>query len=84
MKDRFNNAGAEYLDDLGRYRQTEQALENATTIHFVEEKEDAFVVTTRFGFVYGPFSSHVEARKWATTNDATEISFLNGIEGEKK
>lgn len=64
MKNKFNNDGAEYLDDLGRYRQTEQALEEYSKAKITAD-DYPFVVTTRLGMVYGPFITHKDARVWA-------------------
>ena len=76
MKDRFNN-GAEYLDDLGRYRSTEQALENPkkdNLIHF-EEDSQGFVVLNKFGLAWGPFVSFNSGYAWAKSVCGPEEEF---------
>ena len=72
----------EYLDCLGRYRQTEQALETASDdnlIHFVDEP---FIVTNRFGLTFGPFISWADAYAWSKKTFGNTDGFI--ITGLKK
>ena len=69
MRNKFDLGDtAEYLDDLGRYRDTERALTAAADkmYHKSDTVIKPFVVRdNNMGSLYGPFESYAEALKWA-------------------
>lgn len=79
---------ADYLDDLGRYRQTEEAItvvEDPNTIHLLQPSPvpdnnfRPWVAVLNYDhqytqYVYGPFKSYEEAVDWSGKTKADSVS----------